>query len=255
MADEEPETRPARGESTRGPATTDVTPRHAPPDKVLKPDVRNGVALATAAIVFAFTVLSGFAIHAAASFDGGQPGTTAPADPIHEYQDPPAAPRVLEPGEHTDLGLAPAATQPRADTDAIRTAPPAGHRSRLPAGPTADRLAGTPFPMDCEDAGTTITNVLTDPGGPTVVQVTCAAGSGSPPGALYAYATDDGDTPRLVATLLTADPDRLVRDVTRDGATITAHTLGWSDPQGPRCCPDTTEVLRWHVDFTGATRL
>lgn len=255
MADEDPENRPARGARTRGLATTDMAPGHAPPDKVHKPDVRNGVALAAVAIVFTLAVLSGLAIRAAASFDGGQPGTTAPADHIHHHQDPPAAPRVLDPGEHTDLGLASAATEQGRQVEPVRTAPLADHRGRLQAGPTADRLADTAFPIDCPDTGTTITDVLTDPDGPTVVQVTCAAGSGSPPGALYAYAADDRGTPRLVATLLTADPDRLVGELTRDGDTITAHTLGWSDPQGPRCCPDTTEVLYWHVDFTGARSL
>ncbi|MGC0420419.1 hypothetical protein [Embleya sp. AB8] len=250
MADDHSETRPARGDSTRGLATTDGPPT-IPFAQRQVPDVRNGVAYAAAAIVFFLIVVSGLVIWAAASRDGGIPGVTAPARHRVNQQDPPAAPRTLKPGESdtTDQGQ-PAPPGP----EVARTVPLAGSRGRPAAGPTEAELAAVAFPVDCPGAGTRLKAVLVDPDGPTVVQVQCAAGSGSPPAALLGYVRDAG-APRLVATLLGTGEGLLVDDLTRDGDTITAHTLGWSAPTVPRCCPDSTGTLRWRLTALGAQRI
>ncbi|MFI6579703.1 hypothetical protein [Embleya sp. NPDC050493] len=254
MADDHFETRPARGDSTRGLVTTDAPPDTSAPRHVEVPDVRNGIAFAAAAVVFVFIVGTGLVIWAAASLDGGIPGVTAPARHRTNPQDPPAAPRTIQPGEHTaetsdqgrSVGPAPGAAQ---------TVPLAGSRSRIAAGPTEAELANVAFPLDCPGVGTRIKTVLTDPTGPTVVRVECAAGSGSPPAALLAYGDADTGPPRLVATLLDIDEGLLVSDVTRSGDTITARTQGWSVPDGPRCCPDLDATLRWRLTPLGAQRI
>lgn len=252
VADDHPETRPARGDSTRGLVTTDAPSETSAPRRVEVPDVRNGIAFAAAAIVFALIVGTGLVIWAAASLDGGIPGVTAPARDRPNQQDPPAAPRTIQPGENTAstshqgqaAGHAPEAAQ----------AVPLS-RSRPAGGPTEAELARIDFPIDCPGVGAQVKTVLTDPTGPTVVRVECAAGSGSPPAALLAYAAADTGAPRLVATLLDTDEGLLVSDVTRDGDSITAHTLGWSGPDVPRCCPDVEGTLRWRLTPLGAQRI
>jgi hypothetical protein len=243
--------RPVRGDSTHGIATTDGPPSLPAPHRISAPDVRNGIAFATAAVVFVFVALAGLVIWAAASLDGGIPGVTAPARHRPNPQDPPAAPRTVEP--ITDQGQeqhgAPSSTPP-AQVGSL-----AASRDRLTAGPDEAQLAKTAFPIDCPGVATDRTRVLTDPNGPTVVQVSCQAGSGSPPAALPAYANDESGAPRLVATLLSDDEQLLVTEVTRAKDTITAQTLGWSDPDGPRCCPDVTGTIRWRLTATGAARI
>ncbi|WP_406289645.1 hypothetical protein [Embleya sp. NBC_00896] len=243
-----------RGDSTHGLATTDGPPDTTAPQRVSSPDVRNGVAYATAAIVFVFIVLSGLAIWAAASFDGGVPGVTAPARHRPNPQDPPAAPRTIEPTGH-GAGTANQGQAGGTAAGTAQTAPLAGGPDGSTGGPTRAELANVAFPLDCPGAGTEIKGVLADPTGPTVVRVQCAAGSGSPPAALLAYAAGDRGVPRLVATLLSTDEGLQVSDVTRRGDTVTAHTLGWSDPDGPRCCPDLAGTLSWHLTELGAQRI
>ncbi|MEU0932781.1 MULTISPECIES: hypothetical protein [unclassified Embleya] len=254
MADDHFETRPVRGDSSRGLVTTDAPPDTSVPRHVEVPDVRNGIAFATAAIVFVFIVGAGLVIWAAASLDGGIPGVTAPARHRPNQQDPPAAPRTLQPGEN------PANTSNQGQSvghapEAARTVPLAGSRGRTAGGPTEAELANVVFPLDCPGVGTRIGTVLTDPTGPTVVRVECAAGSGSPPAALLAYADADQGSPRLVATLLDTDEGLQVSEVTRSGDTITARTLGWSAPDVPRCCPDLAGTLRWRLTPLGADRI
>ncbi|MYV97358.1 hypothetical protein [Streptomyces sp. SID3343] len=250
MADDDFDNRPVRGDSTHGIAITDGPPNLPAPPRISAPDVRNGIAFATAGIVFVFVALSGLVIWAAASLDGGIPGVTAPARHRPDQQDPPAAPRTIEP--ITTQGQAAPGAPPAAATP--QTTPLAASRGRLAAGPTEAQLAQATFPLDCPGVATDRARVLTDPNGPTVVQVACHAGSGSPPAALLAYDTDESGAPRLAATLLAADEGLLVSDVTRQGDTVTAHTLGWSDPDGPRCCPDVDKTIRWKLTPTGADR-
>ncbi|MET7299034.1 hypothetical protein [Embleya sp. NPDC005575] len=230
----------------------------APPDSVPRhievPDVRTGIAFATAAIVFVFIVGTGLVIWAAASLDGGVPGVTAPARHRPNQQDPPAAPRTIQPGENaanTSNQGQPLVHAP----EVVQTVPLAGSRSRTTGGPTEAELANVVFPLDCPGVGTQIKTVLTDPTGPTVVRVACAAGSGTPPAALLAYAAADTGPPRLVATLLDTGEGLVVSDITRSGDTITAGTLGWSVPDGPRCCPDVVGTLRWRLTALGAERI
>ncbi|MFE5333957.1 hypothetical protein ACFRCG_46950 [Embleya sp. NPDC056575] len=253
MADDHSENRPVRGDSPRGLATTDGPPDTTIPPHREIPDVRNGIAFAAAGIVFLFIVVTGLVIWAAASLDGGIPGVTAPARGRPNQQDPPAAPRTLEPthagGTTTEQGRKPAGPP----TETVQAAPLAGNR-RPTGGPGATEVAGLALPLDCPGVGTRVHSVLTDPDGPTVVRVTCAAGSGSPPSALLAYAWDAG-APRLVATLLGTDEGLLVDDLTRAGDTITAHAQGWSTPDVPRCCPDTSTTLRWRLTPLGAQRI
>ncbi|MYS81835.1 hypothetical protein [Embleya scabrispora] len=230
----------------------------APPDSVPRhieaPDVRNGIAFAAAAIVFVFVVGTGLVIWAAASLDGGVPGVTAPARHRPNQQDPPAAPRTIQPGENSASTSNQGQPLIRAP-EAAQTVPLAGSRSGTGGGPTEAELANVVFPLDCPGVGTRTRGVLTDPTGPTVVRVECAAGSGSPPAALLAYVDADTGPPRLVATLLDTDEGLLVSDVTRSGDTITASTLSWSVPDGPRCCPDVAGTLRWRLDPLGAQRI
>jgi hypothetical protein len=251
VADDHFDNRPVRGDSTHGIATTDGPPNLPASPRISAPDVRNGIAFATAAVVLIFVVLSGLVIWAAASLDGGIPGVTAPARHRTNPQDPPAAPRTIEPV--TSQGLIPQDLPP--STPSPRVTPLAASRGRLAAGPTEDQLTKVAFPIDCPGVATDRTRVLADPNGPTVVQVTCQAGSGSPPAALLAYATDESGAPRLAATLLSVDEGLLVSDVSRVGDTITAQTLGWSDPDGPRCCPDVSKTIRWKLTPIGADRL
>ncbi|WP_436770884.1 hypothetical protein [Yinghuangia sp. YIM S09857] len=248
------ETTPA--ETASGPAPTappgsaDVLRVAAPAPRVQKPDVKNSVVLALAIVILFFTGISGVAIWAASSFDGGRPGITGPADGHRE-------PQIIEPADRTrpPQTLEPDDAVPEAAPSAAANATPAGaatgeSRAGQPqTGRDADRGAAVDwatvaYPLDCPGAPFDVRDArpLGAEGRTYVVQVRCAAGSGTAPDGLYTYALAPNGGAALVGTLLSPGEDRLVKEfAVRDGK-IQATLQGWSTDDVPRCCPDTEET-------------
>lgn len=260
------ETTASSAASTGPPGTADLIPVGAPAPRVQKPDVKNSVVLALAVVILFFTGISGVAIWAAASFDGGRPGITGPADghrepPVIEPADRTRPPQVVEPdeiapepSETQPAATEPAATQPAATQPAAATgsaSPPADDpRTGQPqAGRDAGRggavdWTAVTYPHDCAGAPHDIRDArpVTPDGATYVVQVRCAAGSGTPPDGLYTYTVAPDGTPTLKGTLLAPGEDRIVKEfAVRDGK-IHATLQGWSTDDTPRCCPDTEEA-------------
>ncbi|MFJ3924242.1 hypothetical protein [Streptomyces sp. NPDC090022] len=132
---------------------------------------------------------------------------------------------------------------PAAGTATTTTAAPG-----TPAPPAAPDTTGLTYPLDCrgvaQNVTATTTGDLDGDGHPeTVVAVQCAAGSGTPPHALYVVA--DAARPRVVATLLAPAARRNVTELAVRDQAVTATLLGYSAPEVPRCCPDTEQLAKW----------
>ncbi|MFD3540648.1 hypothetical protein ACFWUQ_14240 [Streptomyces sp. NPDC058662] len=117
---------------------------------------------------------------------------------------------------------------------------------------TAPDAAGATYPLDCKGAAQTVTATahgdLDGDGRPeTVAAVRCAAGSGTPPHAVYVLTRDrtPAAAPRVVATLLDPARRQNVTELTVRDAAVTATLLGYSSPDVPRCCPDLTQHAKW----------
>lgn len=117
---------------------------------------------------------------------------------------------------------------------------------------TAPDASGTAYPLDCKGAPQAVTATargdLDGDGRPeTVAAVRCEAGSGTPPHAVYVLTRDRtaAAAPRVVATLLDPAQRQNVTDLTVRDAVVTATLLGYSSPEVPRCCPDTTQLAKW----------
>ncbi|MFI5755841.1 hypothetical protein [Streptomyces sp. NPDC051569] len=114
--------------------------------------------------------------------------------------------------------------------------------------------AGVDFPLECGGAATVVTKTATGDldgsGTPeTVAVVRCEAGSGTPPDGVYVLAAtkaDQGNRPRVVATLVDPEDKRTVGPdfAVRDGEVL-ATLLGYSDPDVPSCCPDQEQRVSW----------
>ncbi|MEU8135692.1 hypothetical protein [Streptodolium elevatio] len=246
---------------TGPPGSADLVRGAAPAPRVQKPDVKNSVVLALAVVILFFTGISGVAIWAAASFDGGRPGITGPADghrepPVIEPADRTRPPQTLEPDEAATAPAAAETGTERPGTEpaplAPATEPAAGEpRAGQPqTGRDAARGAAVDwntvaYPQDCPGAPYDVRDArpLTEDARTYIVQVRCAAGSGTAPDGLYTYAlAPDGGPPALLGTLLAAGEDRVVKEFAiRDGK-IHATLQGWSTEEVPRCCPDTEET-------------
>ncbi|TPQ20464.1 hypothetical protein [Streptomyces sporangiiformans] len=111
--------------------------------------------------------------------------------------------------------------------------------------------AGVDFPIECGPTKVIVQKKasadLDGDGRPeTVAVVRCDALASTPPNGVYVLTqAADAPKPRVVATLI--DPkDRLtVSDFAVRDATVTATLLGYSSPDVPSCCPDTTERAKW----------
>lgn len=146
--------------------------------------------------------------------------------------------------------LATAAALAAATGAAALVQPPGATASPATPSEGPDPLSAT-YPLDCADHGIAVTaqeSVDLDGDGraETVAVVQCDAGTGSPPGGLYvlAPAADDGP-PRLAETLVDPADDLIVDDLSVDGDTVTAHLLGYSASDVPRCCPDQQGEVSW----------
>ncbi|UQX00398.1 hypothetical protein [Streptomyces sp. RerS4] len=148
-----------------------------------------------------------------------------------------AAAGLLQPEPAT--GATPTGTTPAAGAqDTARTTAPDAHAAT--------------YPLDCKGTPQTVTDTahgdLDGDGRPeTVAAVRCAAGSGTPPHALYVLTRDRAadSPPRVVATLLDAARRQSATDLTvRDGV-ITATLLGYSSPEVPRYSPDVKQHAKW----------
>ncbi|MCB5166426.1 hypothetical protein LG634_16470 [Streptomyces bambusae] len=114
--------------------------------------------------------------------------------------------------------------------------------------PVIDAAAVT-YPLDCRGAGQDITaratGDLDGDGRPeTVAAVRCAAGLGTPPNGVYVLTAGPAG-PRVVATLLDPAERQNAIALTVRGGTVTATLLGYSTPDVPRCCPDTSATAKW----------
>lgn len=215
-----------------------------PAERVRKPDVKNSVVLALALVILSFTAISGVAIWAAASFDGGVPGVTGPAD---GHRDPPVIPPADRTRPPTAVpGSEPAATPAHAAPataaqvgEARANVPQSGRDTAAPVDWTAVR-----YPLDCSGVAHDVQDArpLTADNRAYVVQVRCAAGSGTAPDAVYLYSAGPGTPPALTRTLLDAAEDRTVKDLDVHDGRVTATLLGWSAEDVPRCCPDIEET-------------
>ncbi|MBT2479992.1 hypothetical protein J7E94_17525 [Streptomyces sp. ISL-94] len=117
---------------------------------------------------------------------------------------------------------------------------------------TAPDPAAVTYPLDCKGTPQTVTATaqgdLDGDGRPeTVAAVRCAAGSGTPPHAIYVLAQDraEGSRPRVVATLLDAARRQTATDLTVSDGIVTARLLGYSSPQIPRYDPDVKQLAKW----------
>ncbi len=124
--------------------------------------------------------------------------------------------------------------------------------------------ATAPYPFDCDRVGYLVLRTryadLNGDGVPdAVVLVRCNAGAGNPPVALYAFdGASSPSRPRVMATLVSVNTDRIASDVTVTGTTITLDAYGYSSDSVPRCCPDQKFRLtwRWHgSSYTSDSRL
>lgn len=136
--------------------------------------------------------------------------------------------------------------QPATGTPATTTETAAGPPAAAP-----DAAAVT-YPLDCKGAPQTVTETahgdLDGDGRPeAVAAVRCAAGSGTPPHAIYVLTQDrtEGARPRVVATLLDTAQRRTATELTVRDRTVTAILLGYSAPEVPRCCPDVKQLAKW----------
>lgn len=232
------------------PGSADLVRAAAPAPRVQKPDVKNSVVLALAVLILFFTGISGVAIWAASSFDGARPGITGPADghrepPIIEPADRTRPPQTLEPDaaapEATGTEPGGAATEPAAGEP--RAGQPQTGRDAA-RGATVDWNT-VAYPHDCPGVPFDVRDArpLTADARTYVVQVRCAAGSGTAPDGLYTYAlAPDGGAPTLVGTLLAPGEDRIVQEFALRDGKIHATLQGWSAEDIPRCCPDTEET-------------
>ncbi|MEV0092981.1 hypothetical protein [Streptomyces sp. NPDC050738] len=128
------------------------------------------------------------------------------------------------------------------------TASQAGPPTTTPPG-----TVGAVFPLKCDAAKPAVVKQvsgdLDGDGSPeTVAVVRCAAGSGTPPSAIYVLTrpTAKGGAPRLVATLLDPALKQSVTDLAVQDGDVTATLLGYTTDAVPRCCPDVQEKAKWH---------
>ncbi|MFG2880630.1 hypothetical protein ACGFYU_37410 [Streptomyces sp. NPDC048337] len=137
--------------------------------------------------------------------------------------------------------------QPATGTPAT-PADPSGTNGPQAAAPDA---AAVTYPLDCKGAPQTVTATaqgdLDGDGRPeTVAAVRCAAGSGTPPHAIYVLTQDRTEgSPRVVATLLDATRRQTATDLTVRDGTVTARLLGYSSPEVPRYDPDVKQLAKW----------
>ncbi|MCF2527419.1 hypothetical protein [Yinghuangia soli] len=211
-----------------------------------RPDVKNSVVLAFAIVILAFTAISGVAIWAAASFEGGQPGITAPADghredPVIRPADrtrPPAPEETTEPVGEAKAG------EPKPATPAEDPRTPQPQTGRGNERPAPVDWTAVAYPMDCSGAPFEIRDARPlAPGSAThIVQVRCAAGAGAAPDAVYAYTVAPDGTAARDRTLLDTEDDKLVKSLDIKNGRVTATVLGYSTEDIPRCCPDIEET-------------
>ncbi|MGW2838689.1 hypothetical protein ACWCWD_12920 [Streptomyces sp. NPDC001493] len=130
------------------------------------------------------------------------------------------------------------------------TAAPAGTAAPRTSTAEAPDPAGVVFPLVCGSVGQAVGRQargdLDGDGKPeTVVAVHCAAGSGTPPDALYVLTHGSGAAPRVVATLVDPALRLTVGELAVENAVVSATTLGYSSNQVPSCCPDQREETTW----------
>ncbi|MFE9930459.1 hypothetical protein [Streptomyces sp. NPDC005533] len=137
--------------------------------------------------------------------------------------------------------------QPATGTPAATPGPTANG----PQAAAPDAAAAT-YPLDCNGAPQTVTATAQgdldgDARPETVAAVRCAAGSGTPPHAIYVLTQDrtEGARPRVVATLLDTGKRQTATELTVRDRVVTATLLGYSAPAVPRCCPDTKQLAKW----------
>jgi hypothetical protein len=141
------------------------------------------------------------------------------------------------PGAAATVTQSPASTAPS----------PTGNVSALS---TVD-WAKVTYPFDCGKVGYFVERSrLADLNGDgyldAVVLVRCDAGAGSPPSGLYAFdGTSSPRQPRLLATLMSPNDDRLAADFSIEDTTVVMVAHGYSSARVARCCPDETLQLRW----------
>ncbi|UGQ10687.1 hypothetical protein LO772_28260 [Yinghuangia sp. ASG 101] len=244
------------GVSAAGSTAPEASPgaliRVGPPAQgARKSDVNNSVVLVLAVIILAFTGISGVSIWAAARFDGGRPGITAPADGHREEPVIAPAARTVPPAEADPIGAGSAGTPPGAPGPGPE-APGAADGARDGAqtdrgsdrAPAVVDWSGVRFPMECHGMPYEVRDArpLAADNRAYVVVVRCGAGSGTAPDALYTYDVPAGGVPTLASTLIGVGDNHLVKSVeVRDGA-VHATLLGWSTDDIPRCCPDVEEA-------------
>ncbi|WEH42684.1 hypothetical protein OG233_25885 [Streptomyces sp. NBC_01218] len=136
-----------------------------------------------------------------------------------------------------------------ATDSAVTAAAPGGAAApRVTAG--APDPAGVVFPLVCGNVGQKVGRQargdLDGDGKPeTVAVVHCAAGSGTPPDAVYVLTHGSGAAPRVVATLVDPAMRMTVGELAVEDAVVSATTLGYSSDTVPRCCPDEREETTW----------
>lgn len=107
-----------------------------------------------------------------------------------------------------------------------------------------------PYPTDC---GGQITGSAAAYGQPAaneyiaVVLVSCVAGAGSPPSAVFVFRAEAGQPPALLQQLLSYQDDWQPdsSSVAISGKTLQINVAGYSSNTVPRCCPDLTTALQW----------
>ncbi len=133
-----------------------------------------------------------------------------------------------------------------------------------PTALTHTSWASVSYPFDCSPVGylvlrTRYADLNGDGRLDAVVLVRCNAGAGDPPVGLFAFdGASSPSKPRLMATLLSPDTDRLATDFVVNGTTVTMDAYGYSSDRVPRCCPDQKFLMtwRWHGStYSSTTRL
>lgn len=233
ISDGKPPARPTVPDDAPG----GLIPVGSPARRTQKSDVNNSVVLALAVIILLFTGISGVSIWAAARFDGGRPGITAPADGHREDPVTVPAARIVPTAETNPA--APALEAP-GDARGGDQTDRGSDRAPAPVDWSAVR-----FPMECHGMPYDVRDArpLTADNRVYVVQVRCSSGAGAAPDALYTYDVPaDGGTPTLASTLMGIGENHLVKSVEVHDGNVHATLLGWTTDDIPRCCPDIEEV-------------
>ncbi|GHC78805.1 hypothetical protein [Streptomyces flavofungini] len=141
-----------------------------------------------------------------------------------------------------------------APTDAKQQSAP---QSRSAPAPAPDPAA-VAYPLDCPAKSVVAKKATGDLDGDgraeTVAAVHCAAGSGTPPHALYVITRTRQGEPRVVATLLDTKEGRAVRALAVRHGAVTATLLGYSSLDVPRYRPDLRDEAKWQWKNGAFTR-